>query len=200
MRPSRNFNSPRHETRQTRPVRDFEYHLRKLRKCQYLYLADTGPRGVGVFAAKQFQRGEVVMMDFDGDYFDQVLSYRELEGLKINLSHPLQVDLDAFRIPSGNIDDFTNHSCDPSTGIRLFPRGTIVLAIRDIEVHDEITFDYSTYLNNPYERMVCHCGSANCRGVIGNFRTLPKDLQQRYLALGIVGSFALVDDTAQESG
>lgn len=200
MRPTTNLARARYETRQARPIRNFEYNLRKLKKCQYLYLADTGQRGVGVFAAKRFRRGDVVMMDFDGDYFDQVLTYRDLQELKIDLSHPLQVDLDAFRIPSGSIDDFTNHSCDPSTGIRLFPRGTIVMAIRDIKVHDEITFDYSTYLNNPYERMVCHCGATCCRGVIGNFRTLPEDLQQRYLALGIVGDFALAQDAVEDTG
>jgi len=198
MRPTHDLARHRHEPRRARPIRDFQYHLRKLKKCQYLYLADTGPRGVGVFAARHFRRGDVVMMDFDGDYFDQVLSYQELRHYRIDLSHPLQVGLDAFRVPSGNIDDFTNHSCEPSTGIRLFPRGTIVVAIRDIELHDEITFDYSTYLNNPYERMVCHCGAARCRGVIDNFRTLPEDLQQHYLALGVVGDFVLADDTAED--
>lgn len=178
----------------TAPVRDFAYNLRKLRKCQHMYLAETPGRGLGVFAAREFAPGDVVMMDFDGDYYDQVLSYQELRALNIDLKYPLQVGRDLFRVPSGSIDDFTNHSCDPSTGIRLYPHGTIILAIRRIKIHDEITFDYSTYLNNPYEKIVCHCGAANCRGIIGNFNSLPKHLQQHYLALGIVGDFAMEDD------
>lgn len=178
----------------TAPVRDFRYSLRKLRKCLHLYLAQTPNRGIGVFAAREFAPGEVVMMDFDGDYYDEVLSYPELRARNIDLQYPLQVGPDLFRVPSGTIDDFTNHSCDPNTGIRLYPRGTIVLAIRRIRIHDEITFDYSTYLNNPYEKIVCRCGAANCRGIIGNFSSLPHHLQQHYLSLGIVGDFAVEDD------
>jgi hypothetical protein len=101
----------------------------------------------------------------------------------------LQVGFDAFKLPNGSLDDFTNHSCDPNTGIRLTGRGALVLALRDIAAHEELTYDYSTYLNNPYERMRCLCGAANCRGLIGSFSTLPAELQRRYRALGIIGDF-----------
>lgn len=188
--------APAHSGAALGPVRDFAYSLRKLRKCQHMYLGETTDRGIGVFAARAFAPGDVVMMDFDGDYYDQVLSYRELRERKIDLKYPLQVGRDLFRVPSGSIDDFTNHSCYPSTGIRLYPRGTIIMAIRRIDIHDEITFDYSTYLNNPHEKIVCRCGAASCRRTIGNFNTLPRDLQQHYLALGIVGDFALEDYAA----
>jgi SET domain len=179
-------------------IRDFAHNLQKLRKCQHLYLAETADRGLGVFAARAFSPGDTVMMDFDGDYYEQVLSYEELRQSNITLKYPLQVGPDLFRLPSGTIDDFINHSCQPNTGIRLYARGAVILAIRPIETHDEITFDYSTYLNNPYEQITCRCGSENCRGVIGNFTTLPNDSQQRYLELRIVGDFVLggqaVDD------
>jgi len=173
------------------PIRDFVYNLRKLKKCLHLYLAETADRGVGVFAAREFPRGDIIMMDFDGDYYDQVLSYQELCRRGIGLTYSLQVGRDLFRLPCGNIDDFVNHSCDPTAGVRLYPSGMIILAIQPIKIHDEITFDYATYLNNSHEQMICRCGSADCRGVIGNFSTLPADLQQRYLELGIVGDFVL---------
>jgi SET domain-containing protein len=156
-----------------------------------MYLAETADRGVGVFAAREFLRGEVVTMDFDGDYYDQVLSYADLRANNIDLKYPLQVGLDRFRVPSGSIDDFMNHSCDANAGIRLYPHGAIVLAIQHIAINDEITLDYSTYLNNPHERITCRCGAKNCRRVIGNFSELPQDLQQRYLELRVVGDFAI---------
>ncbi len=84
---------------------------------------------------------------------------------------------DAYKLPNCTLDDFTNHSCDPNTGIRLTDRGMLILALRDIVAHEELTYDYSTYLNNPYESLHCLCGAANCRGVIGNFSTLPAELQ-----------------------
>lgn len=171
-------------------LRDFDYTLRKLRKCQYMYIADTEKCGLGVFAARRFNHGEIVMIDADGDYYEQVFTYRELLARGIGLENTLQVGPDAFKLPTGSIDDFTNHSCDPNTGIRLITRGTIILALRDIEVHEELTYDYSTYLHNPHESMTCGCGAPNCRGVIGNFETLPENLKRRYLSLGVVGDFA----------
>jgi hypothetical protein len=181
------------------PCRDFLYNLGKLRKCQHMYLAETAERGVGVFAARGFAPGDIVMMDFDGDYYEQTLSYQELCARNIDLKYPLQVGRDLFRVPSGSMDDFTNHSCDPNTGIRLYPDGTVILAIRRIRIHDEITFDYSTYLNNPYEKIRCHCRAATCRAIIGNFSTLPRELKQYYLALGIVGDFVTEGDDTDDA-
>ena len=168
----------------------FELIHRKLKKCLYVYLGDTKDRGLGIFAAKPFRKGEVVMADEDGDYYDHVVSYAELLRLGCDLDKTIQVGPDAFKLPTGSLDDFTNHSCDPSTGVRLTERGTVVVALRDIGAHEELTYDYSTYLNNPYERMVCRCGAPNCRGVIGSFAALPAELRRRYEALGIVGEFA----------
>jgi uncharacterized protein len=171
--------------------RDFEYTWRKLRKCQHIYIADTGKYGLGIFAARPFRQDEVIMIDVDGDYYDQVLSYRELLDHGHDIGYTLQVGRDAFKLPTGSIDDFTNHSCEPNTGIRLITKGTIIIALRDIVSHEELTYDYSTYLNNPYETLPCLCGAARCRGMIGNFTTLPPGLQRKYLALGVVGAFAL---------
>lgn len=172
-------------------LHDFRYARRKLAKCQHLYLAETNHCGLGVFAARPFRTGDVIMADFDGDYYRQVLSYRQLEELGYPLDCTLQVGPDAFKLPTGSIDDFTNHSCEPNSGIRLYPDGTKVLAIREIAVHDQITYDYSTYISNPFEQMPCSCGAARCRGIIGKFSDLPQDLRRRYLDLDIVGSFVL---------
>jgi hypothetical protein len=170
-------------------MNDFEYTGRKLRKCLYIYLGRTESRGVGIFAAKPFETGEIVMIDQDGDYYDDVVSYDELCRRGCGLDITLQVGLDAFKLPTGSLEDFTNHSCDPNTGIRLNEKGTIIVALRAIAPHEELTYDYSTYLNNPYETMHCHCGAPACRGVIGNFDCLPVALQRRYRALGIIGDF-----------
>jgi SET domain-containing protein len=169
--------------------REYEYSLRKLRKCLDLYVSRAGPLGFGVFAAKPFAKGDAVMVDLDGDYYDRVVSYRELQEHGFDIANTIQVGRDAFKLPSGCIDDLTNHSCDPNTGIRLMPKGVVVVALRDIAAHEELTYDYSTYLNNPYESMTCLCSAANCRGVIGSFGALPEDVKRRYLALGIVGDF-----------
>jgi hypothetical protein len=66
-------------------------------------------------------------------------------------------------------------------------------------VGEEVTYDYSTYITNPRERLSCACGSAHCRGNIGPFRDLPRTLQAHYLALGVVGAFVAADAAAHDA-
>ena len=170
-------------------MNSFEYAHRKLSKCLCIYLAQTDRCGLGVFAARATPGGAIVMLDEDGDYYRNVVTYQELRRRGYGLDITLQVGHDAYKLPNCTLDDFTNHSCDPNTGIHLTARGMRIFALRDIAAHEELTYDYSTYLNNPHERMRCLCGAANCRGVIGNFSALPPALKRRYRALGVVGDF-----------
>ncbi|HUE77905.1 MAG TPA: SET domain-containing protein-lysine N-methyltransferase [Longimicrobiales bacterium] len=55
-----------------------------------------------------------------------------------------------------------NHSCDPSAWLE----GLDVVARRDIADGEEITLDYATFCNEVMPPFECHCGSAECRGVI----------------------------------
>ncbi len=58
----------------------------------------------------------------------------------------------------------TNHSCDPNAG---FNDAGMLIAIHDIEVGEEITYDY---LKHPVPaspwNFECLCGAVNCRGWI----------------------------------
>ena len=69
-----------------------------------------------------------------------------------------------------------NHSCEPNMGLQ----GQIVfVALRDIEVDEELTFDYAMTDDEPYE-MKCNCGSGNCRGMISGQDWRKKAIRQRY--------------------
>lgn len=81
---------------------------------------------------------------------------------------------------------FANHSCDPNAGIAA---NRNLVAIRDIPAGREIRFDYSTTMDEDFWTLECRCGSPLCRGVVGDFRTLPPQLQVRYLELGVVQGF-----------
>jgi hypothetical protein len=179
-----------------RSIRDFDYTLRKLKKCRHLYAADTGGYGLGIFTAKPWSEGESILVDLDGDYYEQVMSYEELMDRGIDIGMTLQVGVDAYKLPTGSLEDFTNHSCDPNTGIKLASQGTVIVALRDIDAHEELTYDYSTYLGNPYEKMKCLCGADNCRGVVGNFEELSDDVKKKYLDLGVVGKFVAISSVS----
>lgn len=59
---------------------------------------------------------------------------------------------------------YVNHSCDANASVRS---ANELIAIRNIQCGEEITFDYATVLYSPegssgYE-MICACGSTGCR-------------------------------------
>lgn len=62
-----------------------------------------------------------------------------------------------------DIDDtrFMNHSCRPNTANSY----NVLVAARDIEKDEEITWDYLPYMN-PYLVFDCFCGNQNCVGVV----------------------------------
>ena len=64
-----------------------------------------------------------------------------------------------------------------------------LFAVKDIETGQEITWDYSTTLDEDEWELDCACESAACRGRIRDFKHLPKNLQQKYISLGIVPDY-----------
>jgi hypothetical protein len=87
-----------------------------------------------------------------------------------------QCGVDRYSLPEG-LSREMNHSCDPNT----WWDGSITLvARRDIEVDEEITYDYATCDIDHVFEMECSCGSARCRGAISNRDYLDRDWQQQY--------------------
>lgn len=93
--------------------------------------------------------------------------------------------------PSGKLDDYVNHSCDPNSGLVINNINVILIAIRNIKKLEEITWDYSTTIDEDEWEMDCNCRSNICRGRIGDFKYLPEDIQRRYIKLGIVPNYIL---------
>jgi len=60
---------------------------------------------------------------------------------------------------------YFNHSCDPNCGFDS-PDSALVVAIRDIEVGEELTYDYQCMDTEAtfYDGLDCCCGSKKCRG------------------------------------
>ncbi len=137
---------------------------------------DSGLEGKGVFANKDFKKGEKVLT-FKGE----TISYKEAFRDKHTEEHCLQVGENRYIAVTG-FEQFVNHSCDPNTG--LINVNTLI-AIRDIGKDEEITFDYSTCIADGWE-MKCTCKSKNCRKIIKDFKYLPKKIKEKYAKLKIV--------------
>ncbi|HQZ33362.1 MAG TPA: SET domain-containing protein-lysine N-methyltransferase [Ilumatobacteraceae bacterium] len=73
--------------------------------------------------------------------------------------------------------DFINHSCDPNCAMS---GNTVVIAMRDIEVGDIISYDYATSDGCDYNEFECACGSTICRGKVTGCDWMLPELQLRY--------------------
>ncbi len=70
---------------------------------------------------------------------------------------------------NGNDARFINHSCAPNCKSTVENRRVFVDALRDIELGEELTFDYKLDVNASAEqkkRYACRCGASNCRGTM----------------------------------
>ncbi len=126
-------------------------------------------------------------MRFTGDVLHRETLPRELCPQN---DYYLQIGPDTFLGPSGEVDDFINHSCDPNTGLVVETDiGAGLVALRPIAAGDTVCFDYSTSMLNAPCTMACACGSANCRGVVEDFSLLPARVRQAYIDLGVVADY-----------
>ena len=151
------------------------------------FIVKNTENGLGVFANKDFKKGEKII-DFRGNFYtgeELPTPYDEFED------HYLQIGDNLYMGPSGDIDDFFNHSCDPNSGLKINSKKVFLIAIKDIKKGDEITWDYSTTIDEDDWEMDCNCGSKNCRRRIRDFKYLPKNIQKKYLDLKIVPKYIL---------
>ena len=73
-----------------------------------------------------------------------------------------------------------NHSCDANTGLD----GLNVIALKNISRNEELTLDYSQFLDKNMEPFDCKCGAHNCRGLItGVFNNSVNNREQEYLVV-----------------
>ncbi len=99
-----------------------------------IVVKDAGGRGKGVFALRDFRKGEFIFRRRNG----RVISTEEIPFLSdAERRHLCELDFatSAVLLPPGC---YLNHSCDPNamrTGVKVF-------AWRDIRCDDEITIDY----------------------------------------------------------
>ena len=104
-------------------------------------------------------------------------------------THPalLQVGPDTFIGPSGDIDDYINHSCDPNCRMQVVGNRAIVYSLYVIPKGSELTFDYSATATDSLDkwRMECVCGTNKCRKIISGFQYLHPTIQKEYKEKGI---------------
>lgn len=148
---------------------------------------DKSRNGEGIFARQLIRKGEEII-EFHGPRLkpsDLPVPYDSVED------HYVQIGAGLYMGPSGEGDDLINHSCNPNSGLVIKDWKIILIATKDITGGEEITWDYSTTMDEDDWEVDCLCGSGNCRGKIRDFKYLPDDVKKRYIQLGIVPQYNL---------
>jgi len=112
--------------------------------------------GTGVFATRDFQKGETVL-HWDTSH---LLTKEKFEALSENEKNYVTF-LEGKYIAMQGPEKYVNHSCEANTNAENFTD----VATRDIATGEEITSDYSAEMP-PGIEMVCNCGSKNCKRII----------------------------------
>ena len=134
--------------------------------------------GNGLFTTQFIPKGEMVWQLDEPTY-----SWNEIEALskkrrKAFNYYGFQCGADRFSLPEpGDISREANHSCDPNT---WWAGSYSLVALRDIQPSDEVTYDYSTCDIDIEFEMKCNCGAPCCRKIITNRDYLDTEWQERY--------------------
>ena len=150
-------------------------------------LLESPDKGDGVYATKQFHKYDIVMIG----------SIQE-DNVEKNHSHASQMGEFRHALHAGLISK-VNHSCNPNCGIKINGTGAHdFVAIKEIEVGDEITFDYAMRnYSIEYFPKKCCCGSEYCRESITGWKDLPDCFKSDYL--GFVAPYLIEMDSKARS-
>lgn len=154
----------------------------------------TDEKGKGIFATAQLTKGDILCV-FGG----QVIADREFDRLAQErpiLEHfGLKLEAGRYLItpePGKDFEpaDYFNHSCDPNAGMH----GQVTLvAMRDIQPGEEVTFDYAMIDDEEDWGFPCHCQSPHCRTRITGKDWQSPELQRRYAGFFTTYMQALID-------
>ncbi|HLD98020.1 MAG TPA: SET domain-containing protein-lysine N-methyltransferase [Candidatus Nanoarchaeia archaeon] len=141
---------------------------------EYIEIRSSGIHSNGAFASKFIPSGTKII-----EYVGRKITKQESEDIadkemESHLNDNSKGAVYIFELNDewdidGNVDwnpaKYINHSCDPNAEIDIIDDKIWIIASRDINPGEEITYDYAYDLEN-WEDHPCRCGSANCVGYI----------------------------------
>jgi SET domain-containing protein len=119
--------------------------------------------GTGGFARANIPAGTRII-EYVGRRISKTESLRQCE---LNNQHIFALDdeHDLDGCVSFNPARFLNHSCSPNCEAELADGRVWIIALRNIQTAEEITFNYGYDLDD-YKEHPCRCGAPECAGYI----------------------------------
>lgn len=116
----------------------------------------AGPRlGLGLYARERFQKGNFVV-----EYTGRRIPTKLADSLSTRYLFEIDKDWTIDGSPRSNIARYMNHSCDPNCETEIEDEKIIIRALRDIEIGEELTFDYGEeYFDEFIKPIGCRCST-----------------------------------------
>lgn len=127
--------------------------------------------GRGCFATQPIAKGTPII-EYVGEKISKSESVRRCEAQNVYIfTLDDEFDLDGDMV--SNPAKFINHSCAPNCESEIFGDQIWIMALRDIEAGEELSFNYSYDLED-YTEHPCRCGAEQCVGYIVAEEFFPK--------------------------
>ena len=117
----------------------------------------------GLFAATDIPPGTRIIA-YLGEKITKRESARRLANYNTYIFHlNYHYDIDGETL--ANTARYINHSCDPNCAVEYTTDTIWIVAIKDIQAGEELSFNYG-YDAREYEKFPCNCGAQSCCGYI----------------------------------
>jgi SET domain-containing protein len=128
-----------------------------------LIVKSSSLHGAGVYTTAPIGKGTRVL-----EYTGPRLKKEDADGLYADneVTYLFTMDDTSVVIDGFGMAAFVNHSCNPNCESDQFKDQIWIVALRDIQPGEELTYDYCLWDGEPGDEAPCYCGSTNCRGTM----------------------------------
>lgn len=162
----------------------------------FLEIKTPSISGKGIFTNLKILKNETICF-LEGEEINLLEMKKRVEQGKKNYFDFLQISDESY-LDLEEIYRCFNHSCSPNSFIR---NKNELVALRDILAGEEITFDYTTTMDDneeectkygvPLQNCKCNCKAQNCIGSIDQFKTISQKRREFYLKCSLAPTFIL---------
>ena len=126
-----------------------------------LIIRSSSLHGVGVYTTAPIAKDTRVL-----EYTGERIPANKTDGMYDEVTYLFGLDGGKTVIDGFGMAAFVNHSCDPNCETDQIDGKIWIIALRDVQPGEELSYDYNIYDTEPGEQVPCYCGAANCRGTM----------------------------------
>jgi SET domain-containing protein len=148
-----------------------------------LILRQSRIHSYGCYTTRPIRKGTLIV-----EYVGEYLTYEQADDLYDNFPNTYLFGLDGGKriIDGYGVAAFVNHSCKPNCETDQIRGKMWIIALRDIEPGEELTYDYNLY--DGEDDAPCLCGARRCRGSLYSAAHLRKLAKKRAKTAAAAGS------------